>query len=372
MTFLGLILRQIRGRPLRTGLTAAAVAIGVTAVVALGVLTSSLRVTATQLLRVGTADFTVAQKHTDDLINSTISEEDIGALRAVPGIKSAIGALLSTDSYDADHPLVIEVGLEPSQQATFGVDVLAGRSYGPTAPDEVMLGYVFANSIGKHVGDPITVDGHRYQVTGIYRTNVSFGNSTVMFPLAKLQGLNRLSGQVSLGFVKVAPGASIPAVRAAIERRFPQLTTIESFADYGRADRNVTLVSAANTGGSILAAMIAITGVLNTSLLSFFERIREFGIYRSVGWTRIRVITLVLSEALVVSLMGAFVGLLAGWVAVNVLQHLSQLRGIFVPTYETAVFLRALGFAVVVAFLGAAYPAVRAALVAPLKAVRRE
>jgi len=179
VTFIGLVLLQIRGRPLRAGLTAFAVAIGVTAVVALGVLTSSLRVTATQLLRVGAADFTVAQKHTDDLINSTISQEDIAALRRVPGVKSAVGALLSTDSYDADNPLVIEVGLDPSQQQAFGVDVLAGRSYRADASNEVMLGYVFANNIGKHVGDQITIDKHTYTVTGLLRTNVSFGNSTV-------------------------------------------------------------------------------------------------------------------------------------------------------------------------------------------------
>jgi putative ABC transport system permease protein len=372
VTFFGLVLLQIRGRPLRAGLTAAAVAIGVTAVVALGVLTSSLKVTATQLLRVGSADFTVAQKHTDDLINSTIAEDDIAALRRIPGVRSAVGALLSTDAYDADNPLVIEVGLAPSEQEPFGVDILEGRSYAADAGDQVMLGYVFANKIGKHVGDSLEIDGHRYRVTGIFRTNVSFGNSIVMFPLAKLQAMNRLSGQVSLGFVQVRKGASIAEVRAAIDSAFPQLTTIQSFSDYGRADRNLTLISAANTGGSILAGLIAITGVLNTSLLSFFERIREFGIYRSIGWSRARVIGLVLGEVVLVSIAGAFAGLLMGWVAINVLQHVHQLRGIFVPVYGTAVFLRALVFALVVAFIGAAYPALRAATVAPLKAVRRE
>src|SRR6478735_8442250 len=128
----------------------------------------------------------------------------------------------------------------------------------------------------------------------------------------------------------------------------------------------------ANTGGSILAALIAITGVLNTSLLSFFERIREFGIYRSIGWSRLRVIGLVLGEVIVVSIAGAFVGLLMGWAAINALQQVHQLRGIFVPIYGTEVFLRALLFALIVAFIGAAYPALRAATVAPLKAVRRE
>ena len=372
MSFLGLIGRNIRSRPLRATLTASAVAIGVMAVLALGVLTASLKETATEILQVGNADFTISQKHTDDIINSSISEDDITAIGKVPGVQRAIGALIETDSYDKSNPLVIEVGLDPKAQGPFGVDILQGRSYTANAPNEVMLGYSLAKTIGKAVGDQLTIGDHHYRVVGLYRTNISFGNSTMMFPVTTLQGLNRVSGQVSLGFVKVVPGASIARVRAAIDHDYPQLTTIQSASDYGRADRNLLLISAANTGGSILAGLIAITGVLNTSLLSFFERIREFGIYRSIGWTRRRVITLVLAESVIVSLVGAGVGLLLGWVAINGLQHLNALRGVFQPSYDIAVFIRALVFAIVVAFFGALYPALRAAFVAPLKAVRNE
>jgi putative ABC transport system permease protein len=231
---------------------------------------------------------------------------------------------------------------------------------------------VFAQQIHKGVGDTVAFDSKNYRVVGLYSTGNAFGNSTVMFPLSTLQGLNHVSGQVSLGFAKVAPGASIKKVRAAIDKQFVQLTTIQTAQDYGRADRNLTLISAADTGGSILAALIAITGVLNTSLMSFFERIREFGIVRSVGWSRRRVLSMVLGETLVVSLVGAVLGLLGGWVAVNLLQNLSQLRGVFEPTYSAWVFARALMVAVVVAFLGALYPASRAALMAPMEALRRE
>lgn len=372
MTFVGLILRNIRSRPLRATLTASAVAIGVMAVVALGVLTTSLKETATQILEVGNADFTIAQKHSDDIINGTIAEEDIAAIAKTPGVKRAVGALISTDAYDAANPLVIEVGLAPADQGPFGVDILEGRSYTADAEDEVMLGYVLAKQIGKGVGDTMTVDGHDYTVTGLYRTNVSFGNSTMMLPLAYLQGLNRLSGQVTLGFVQVDKGAKIKAVRAEIDRANPQLTTIETATDFGRADRNLTLISAANTGGSLLAGLIAITGVLNTSLLSFFERIREFGIYRSIGWSRLRVIALVIGESVVVSVVGAAIGVFLGWGAINVLENLKQLRGVFKPTYDAAIFWRSLGFGFTVAFIGALYPALRAALVAPITAVRRE
>ena len=143
-------------------------------------------------------------------------------------------------------------------------------------------------------------------VVGIYRTNVSFGNSTMMFPLTTLQSENQLPGQVTLGFVKVAPGANKDAVAKAIDRRFVQYTAIQSATDYGRADRTLVLIGVANTGGTILAAVIAITGVLNTTLLSFFERTREFGVLRSVGWSRLRVLALVLGEAVVVGLRRAW------------------------------------------------------------------
>jgi len=372
MTFVGLIARNIASRPLRAVLTASAVAIGVMAVVALGVLTTSLKETATQILDIGNADFTISQKHTDDLINGTITQEDIDAIGKTPGVERAVGALISTDSYDADNPLVIEVGLAPEDQKPFGVDILEGASYAGGAKDQVMLGYTLAKQIKKTVGDTVTVDGHDYKVMGLYRTNISFGNSTMMFPLAYLQGANRLDGQVTLGFVQVKKGASVKKVRADIDKNFLQLTTIETASDFGRADRNLTLISAANTGGSLLAGLIAVTGVLNTSLLSFFERIREFGIYRSIGWSRLRVIALVLGEAIIVSIIGAAVGVALGWGAINVLQNLKQLRGIFKPAYDAAIFWRSLEFGLIVAFFGALYPALRAALVAPITAVRRE
>jgi putative ABC transport system permease protein len=370
--FLALILHNIGARRLRAALTATAVAIGVMAVVALGTLTVSLKDSATGILKVGNADFSVAQKHTDSLLNSTISTDDIARIAKVPGVQSAIGALVEMEKYDSANPAVIQVGLDPKAQQAFGVVLLDGRVYDADSTDQVMLGYVLAQTIHKRVGDTLEIDGHRYRVVGEYRTNVSFGNSTMMFPLPVLQGRYQAAGYVTLGFVKVDDGTSIAKVRAAIDRGFPQLATVASESDYGRVDTTLTLISAANTGADILAVVIATTGVLNTSLLSFFERLREFGVLRAIGWSRGRVIGLVIGEALVVSLVGAAFGVLLGWGAINVLQHLSQLRGVFHPVYESSLFGRALSFAVAVAFLGALYPAVRAATISPAKAISNE
>lgn len=69
-------------------------------------------------------------------------------------------------------------------------------------------------------------------------------------------------------------------------RQNPELTTVRTAALFGQADRNLVLFGAANTGSTVLAILIGAVIVMNTMLLSFVDRTREFGILRAVGWTR--------------------------------------------------------------------------------------
>lgn len=81
---------------------------------------------------------------------------------------------------------------------------------------------------------------------------------------------------------------------------------------------------------------------------------------------------MVIGEALLVSLVGAALGIGIGFAAVFALTHVSQLRGVFHPAFDSMIFARALGFAFGMALLGALYPAVRAATLPPLEALQHE
>jgi putative ABC transport system permease protein len=147
---------------------------------------------------------------------------------------------------------------------------------------------------------------------------------------------------------------------------------VRTQSEFGRVDRNLALINAANAGGSVLALVIGAVGVMNTMMLSFFERTREFGVLRAIGWNRRRVLMLVLGEAGLISLGGAMLGVLLGVVAVNLLQNTPQLVGVFEPDYSAAIFWRGLYIAGGMALLGALYPAARAAMLVPLEALRHE
>jgi len=121
VTFLGLILHNVTRHRLRAVVTAVAVAIGVTAVLALGVLTSSLRQTAVSILRTGNADFSVSQKGASDILYSALDAKAVTAVRTTRGVESAVGVFVATGKINADHPFFIEFGIDPRDEAEFGV-----------------------------------------------------------------------------------------------------------------------------------------------------------------------------------------------------------------------------------------------------------
>jgi putative ABC transport system permease protein len=93
---------------------------------------------------------------------------------------------------------------------------------------------------------------------------------------------------------------------------------------------------------------------------------------RAVGWGRWRIMALVIAETLVISFLGAALGVALSFLATAALQHVSSLSGYLEPEYTAAIFWRAFYTAAGIGFLGAIYPSARAGLLKPLEALRHE
>jgi putative ABC transport system permease protein len=372
MTFVGLMVRNLRVKPVRSALLAVAVAVGVAAGITIGIVTSSLRETAVQILQVGRADFSITQRGVSDVLNSVMDEGDLAAIAADREVLSTVGVLVALDDLGADNPMFLEIGVPPDALEEFGVRIVAGRAYAADADAEVMLGYRAARNLGKQVGDTLRLGNDEYTVVGIYATDQEFGDSASMLPLVHLQAGERKPGDVTIAFVRVRPGVDIEVLRSRIEDQHPQLVTVRTASEFGRADRNLQLLSAADDGATVLALAVGVIVVANTMLLTCLERTREFGVLRAIGWSRRRVMALVLGETLIVSLVGAAVGVGLSALAIQVVERLASLQGVLHPEYRPNVFTRALTTATGIGLLGALYPALRAAFLVPLEALRRE
>lgn len=372
MSFIRLLARTSVTKPLRTALTAASVAIAVAAGITIGVVTHSLRETAVSILQVGSADFSVTQKGVTDILNSVLDEAELDSLSRDADVLSTVGVLVSTTDLDKDNPLFLEIGVPADKLDEFGVRIVEGVPYAPDATDEVILGYRAARNLDKRVGDVFHIDDDAYRVVGIYATGQEFGDSAAMFPLPHLQANERKPGDVTIAFVRTKPNADIDGLRTRIERDNPELVTVRTAAEFGRADRNLQLISAADRGATLVVLSVGALIVANSMMLSYLERIREFGVLRAIGWSRSRVMSLVIGEAMLISLVGAAVGVAVSFGATSSLERFSSLRGVLHPSYTYAIFWRALYTAAGIGFVGALYPALRAAFVVPLEALRRE
>ena len=121
-----------------------------------------------------------------------------------------------------------------------------------------------------------------------------------------------------------------------------------------------------------LAVIIALIGIVNTLMLSVFERTREIGLLRAVGMRRRQVRTMIRSEAVILAIFGAIVGIVIGTALGLALVASLRQQGItetVVPVSNLVIFLL---LAAVLGLVAASWPARRAARLDVLAAIAAE
>jgi len=107
--------------------------------------------------------------------------------------------------------------------------------------------------------------------------------------------------------------------------------------------------------------------------MTVYERTREIGVLKAVGWKDRRILGMILGESIVLTLIAFVVGTVIAVVGVEVLLTLVPSVGsVIKPSFAIDIFLRAFGIAFIVGIVGGLYPAYRASRLSPTEALRYE
>lgn len=355
---------------MRTTLTALGVAVGVVAIVSLSTIVGGLWEAVDNIVHINDTELMVFQANISVDIFSILDEEETREkLLSVPGVNTAVGALWHILRI-RPQPYCLSVGLRLEDMEVLGRNLVRGRT--PTTDDEMLLGSIAQRVFDKDIGDTLRIHGEPYQVVGVYHTNVIFFNGGITLSLPRLQQLAAKDGQVTVFQVDLDPDADPAVVTELIESTYSELVAVSGANEYEKADQGLIIAQSMVWMISFIAIVVGSIIVANTMWMAVMERTREIGVLRAVGWSRRRIVFMIMIEAAGVGLIACAVGCLLGAGLAKLAANMPIAELYIEPAFDAGPFLLAFAVAILLSVIGAVVPAWRAAHISPAEALRYE
>jgi putative ABC transport system permease protein len=373
LSFAGFAWKNLWRRRLRTLLTLGGIAMAIGAFVALVGFSRSFEHEWMRLYSTAGTDIVVVEK---TFLETSVDESLGSKVRALPFVAQATPMVFNMMDLTPEVNALV-FGWKADSYDFESLNFLSGHRFQDGKP-EALLGDVLAENLNKKVGDSLEIQGTTFTVTGIYHGGSALEAGAVIMPLDQLQQISSLQGKVSGFHVRLRPAPAgesqdhyIKRTQAAIDAALPGLRA-EPANEWASKNQFVALAHAVAWGTSSIALIVGILGIANTMAMSVFERTREIGILRALGWKSWSVLLLIQVEAVVLGLVGGVIGIGVGWGGLRLLSTLPQTGSIVSASVSPLHLLEGLGIAMLSGLAAGAIPAWRGAHLSPVEALHHD
>jgi putative ABC transport system permease protein len=373
LTFAGFAWKNLWRRRLRTALTLGGITMAIGAFVALVGFSRAFEHEWLRMYESSGTEIAVVEK---SFLNTTLEESVTARLRAMPIVAQAQPILFNLMDLTPEVNALV-FGWQADSYELDSLTLTSGRRFHDGQP-EILLGETLAGNLNKKAGDTVEIQGAAFTVVGIYHGGTALEAGAVIMPLDELQQLSSLQGKATAIHVRLRPAPAgeaqdeyVKRAQAQIEAALPGLHAVPA-AERAANNQLVMLAHAVAWGTSSIALIVGILGIVNTMAMSVFERTREIGILRALGWKSWSILLLIQTEAAVLGLVGGVAGIGVGWGALRLLSTLPQTASVVSASVSGLHLLEALGIAILSGLVAGAIPAWRGAHLSPVEALRHD
>ncbi len=379
------VLRNMWRRKARTFLTVFGIVVGIFALTVLGALSARLN----QQVRGARAWFT-SKISVVPAGSSLFGGSDrylelskVGEIEAVPGVKSAvagIGLLLSDESAGFGAPeLIVGADLSRARDLLQLIDVASGRILQPGDGGKVVLGSTLAEKFEAGVGDTVKLKGRSFEVVGVYEPTLSAPDGFAFVSYEDALDLFRASNpyfkvEDIAATIDVIPAEGVDAedLAARIGESVEGVKVISPKEAEKQISQFSLIFNAILLGIGFIALVVGGLSIINTMIMSVSERTPEIGLKKALGAGTGSVLAEYLLESALIGFWGGIGGMLCGLLAVSLLNRATAASKVTIFTVTPMVALGPVVFAVFLGTAAGLFPALRAARLKPIEALKED
>jgi len=249
-----------------------------------------------------------------------IAGEEIESLSKIPGVDK-LATVVHVWSFDTGRFKVIE-GVEPSDPdigpLTFRRSINKGRFFTSGEKGVVVAEKHFAKFYKLKVGDAVEISGEKFELIGTVeiKNSSQLSAANMFMPIEEVRRLAGIDeGAVNAAYIRLDKATASGEIVEAIEKKIPGAKVTSPDASLAVADSLFWLSQKFTWLITVIITIVAAFLVIKTVASNVFERTREIGIMKAVGWTSGNIRRQLSLEMLLQGILGGVMGLLIGILA---------------------------------------------------------
>ncbi len=293
------------------------------------------------------------------LTTDTINISWIDKINKIDNVK--LVSPITRLQWTGKHGVIMVLGINPEEISNVFPSLQAVEGKMQAEPGRIVLGSGLAKNEELVIGSKLRYSQTEYPVTGIVSAGSGFQDYFAYLPLASALKITDGKGAAEMWVQLKDPHRATEVIRKIEALKIPGVKVMSRKDYLGSANDYIQYAWFLQFAISAIGVLIAITAAMNTMLMSTYERMREFATLRAIGASRSTVVTMVLTESVILSLCGGLLGIIFGWMGSILLDRaMVVLLQLTFPLASVtfALLLEAIGLSIFVGFVGAAIPSV--------------